>query len=91
MKYNLVRQSRKTVGIYIKNGGVEIRSPYKMSVSEIDKLIASKKMNYVKTCRFTGKTGEKTGVCRFLRFNVALAGHRISFTGRQRLHADMAG
>ena len=42
MEYTLLRQSRKTVGIYIKNGGVEIRVPHKMPKAEIDKFVASK-------------------------------------------------
>jgi len=42
MGYKLIRQSRKTVGIYIKNGAVEVRAPHGMPAQEIEKLAASK-------------------------------------------------
>ena len=42
MEYTLLRQSRKTVGIYIKNACVEVRAPHKMPKVEIDKFVASK-------------------------------------------------
>ena len=42
MEYTLIRQSRKTIGIYIKNGGVEVRAPHKVSKVEIDKFVAAK-------------------------------------------------
>ena len=42
MEYVLTRQSRKTVGLYIKNGGLEVRTPHQMPKIEIDKYVASK-------------------------------------------------
>ncbi len=40
--YTLVRMKRKTLGIYIRNGNVEVRAPLKLSKREIDRFIASK-------------------------------------------------
>ena len=42
MEYDLIRQSRKTVGLYLRNGGVEVRAPYKVPKAEIDRFVASK-------------------------------------------------
>lgn len=40
--YTLTRSKRKTVAIYIRNGGAEVRAPLKMPKREIDKFVASK-------------------------------------------------
>ena len=40
--YTLVRSRRKTLALYIRNGGVEARAPLRMPKSEIDKFVASK-------------------------------------------------
>ncbi|MCL2034361.1 MAG: M48 family metallopeptidase [Oscillospiraceae bacterium] len=40
--YSLTRSKRKTVGIYIRCGGVEVRAPLKYPRSEIDKFVSSK-------------------------------------------------
>jgi len=42
MKYTLIRQSRKTVGIYITKVGVEVRAPLRMPKAEIDAFVAEK-------------------------------------------------
>jgi len=42
MTYTLTRQPRKTIGLYIKDGGVEVRAPLKFPKSEIDRFVASK-------------------------------------------------
>ena len=43
MEYTLKRSNRKTVAIYVRNGGVEVRAPLKMPVRDIEKFVASKK------------------------------------------------
>ena len=43
INYILKYSKRKTIGLYIRNGAVEIRAPLGCPKSEIDKLIASKK------------------------------------------------
>lgn len=43
MSYTLTRQNRKTIGIYIKNGGVEVRAPLGMSQREIARFVDSKR------------------------------------------------
>ena len=40
--YTLNRSKRKTVAIYIRNGGVEVRAPLKCPKSEIDSFVSSK-------------------------------------------------
>jgi len=40
--YTITRSNRKTVAIYIKNGGAEVRAPLKMPKSDIDKFVVSK-------------------------------------------------
>ena len=42
VEYTLTRSKRKTIGLYIKDGILEIRTPLKCSQSEIDKLVAEK-------------------------------------------------
>ena len=42
MNYILNRSNRKTIGIYIINGGVEVRAPYSCPKSEIDQFVALK-------------------------------------------------
>ena len=42
IEYILTRSKRKTVALYIRNGGVEVRAPLKMPVADIDKFVASK-------------------------------------------------
>ena len=42
IEYTLTRSKRKTVALYIRSGGVEVRAPLKMPKREIDKFIASK-------------------------------------------------
>ena len=40
--YLLTRTKRKTIAIYIRNGGVEVRAPLKTPKRELDKFVASK-------------------------------------------------
>ena len=40
--YQLVRSKRRTVSIYVRNGGVEVRAPLKMPIAEIERFVASK-------------------------------------------------
>ena len=42
IEYTLTRSKRKTVALYIRSGGVEVRAPLKMPKREIDKFVASK-------------------------------------------------
>jgi predicted metal-dependent hydrolase len=42
MDYTLTRSRRRTVAIYINNGGVEVRAPLEMQKRDIDKFVASK-------------------------------------------------
>ena len=42
MDYKLTRSKRKTVALYVRNGGVEVRAPLKMPKRDIDKFVASK-------------------------------------------------
>jgi predicted metal-dependent hydrolase len=40
--YTLIRQSRKTIGLYIKEDGIEVRAPHKMPKTEIDRFVVGK-------------------------------------------------
>ena len=40
--YTFTRSKRKTIALYIRDGGVEVRAPLKMPRSAIDKFVASK-------------------------------------------------
>jgi predicted metal-dependent hydrolase len=42
MNYQLIRSKRKTIAIYIKDGGVLVRAPLRTSAKEIDQLVAAK-------------------------------------------------
>ena len=42
MEYNLIRSKRKTLGLYIRGGVLEVRAPLKMPKHEIEKFIVSK-------------------------------------------------
>ena len=41
-EYSLIRSKRKTLGLYIRGGVLEVRAPLKMPKREIEKFIASK-------------------------------------------------
>jgi predicted metal-dependent hydrolase len=38
----IIRSKRKTVALYIRDGGVEVRAPLKMPKRDIDRFVASK-------------------------------------------------
>jgi len=40
--YTLTRSNRKTIAIYIRNGGVEVRAPLRMSIRKIERFIQEK-------------------------------------------------
>ena len=40
--YTLTRSKRKTIALYVRNGGVEVRAPLKAPKRDIDKFVASK-------------------------------------------------
>lgn len=42
MDYTLTRSKRRTVALYIRTGGLEVRAPLKLPKREIDKFVASK-------------------------------------------------
>ena len=41
-KYTLVRSQRKTIALYIKDGALQVRSPQRLSIHEIEKIVLSK-------------------------------------------------
>jgi predicted metal-dependent hydrolase len=40
--YTITRSRRKTIGLYVKNGAVEVRAPLRAGKADIDKLVRSK-------------------------------------------------
>jgi len=75
--YTLIRSKRKTIALYIREGGVEVRAPLKMPKSEIDKFVISKeKWITDKLLKSTERT--------VLRKNFNLDyGSQISYRGKQ--------
>jgi len=47
VNYILTRSKRKTVALYIRNGGLEVRAPLKVSKHDIDRFVVSKE-NWIK-------------------------------------------
>jgi predicted metal-dependent hydrolase len=43
LEYKLTRQKRKTIALYIRDGGLEVRAPLKMSGTEIDRFVEQKR------------------------------------------------
>jgi predicted metal-dependent hydrolase len=43
LQYAVTRQKRKTVALYVRDGGVEVRAPLRMSKAEIDRFVESKR------------------------------------------------
>lgn len=43
MEYTLIRSNRKTLGIYIKDGRVEVRAPLKLSAAVIEAFVEEKR------------------------------------------------
>jgi predicted metal-dependent hydrolase len=43
IEYTLTRQSRKTLALYIRNGGLEVRAPFHMKKAEIDNFVEQKR------------------------------------------------
>jgi len=42
VNYNLTRSNRKSVVLYVRDNGIEVRAPLKMQRADIDKFVASK-------------------------------------------------
>jgi predicted metal-dependent hydrolase len=43
LPYAVTRQNRKTVALYVRDGGVEVRAPLRMTGAEIDRFVESKR------------------------------------------------
>ena len=93
IEYTLTRSGRKTLGIYIKNGSVEVRAPLKLSKSEIDRFVASKKNWIISKLSLSQMQAEKKkafvlhyGDKLFMRGNLyplmARDGRRAGFDGK---------
>jgi predicted metal-dependent hydrolase len=44
LEYNLIRQKRKTLALYIRDNGLEVRAPLKMPQAEIDRFAEQKRV-----------------------------------------------
>ena len=65
MQYTLTRGHRKTIGIYIKNGTVEVRAPLSVSEQELEKLLASKEKWIAENLAVSRERQEKRQEFRF--------------------------
>ena len=75
--YTLIRSNRKTVAIYIRDSGVEVRAPLKMPKSDIDRFVASKEKWIAEKLAMSNER-------RAQRESFALTyGDRISYRGKQ--------
>ncbi|MDR1330150.1 MAG: M48 family metallopeptidase [Oscillospiraceae bacterium] len=57
--YTLTRSSRKTIGLYVRNGAVEVRAPLKVPKADIDRFIRSKREWIEKTLAKSVANAEK--------------------------------
>jgi len=92
LNYTLTRSARKSVGIYIRNGIVEVRAPLKCPKSDIDKIVASKEKWITDKLAiyhereeskkaFALNYGSQIYFCGKLHSIVARAGSRAGFDG----------
>ena len=61
MDYKLTRSKRKTVAIYIRNGGVDVRAPLKTPQLDIDTFVASKEI-HTASCRHSERNGAEEAI-----------------------------
>ena len=77
MNYSLIRSKRKTIALYVRNGGLEVRAPLNMPKRDIDRFIASKE-KWVKDK--LAESGERMA----RRDSFALAyGDSVAYRGKQ--------
>jgi len=75
--YRLVRTKRKTIAIYIRYDGVEVRAPIKMPKQDIDRFVMHK-MNWIeeKTSLMQERSANRhsfnIGYCSYIRYRGAL-------------------
>jgi predicted metal-dependent hydrolase len=60
-KYDLTRSKRKTIGLYVRGGAVEVRAPLGTSRSDIDRFVQSKQTWIEKTLARSQANAEKRG------------------------------
>jgi predicted metal-dependent hydrolase len=84
-EYTLVRQKRKTVALYIKGGGLEVRAPIKLSKAEIDKFVETKRAWAEKhLAEYAEKTAQKAA------FEVNY-GNRVPYRGKEWIVGGVPG
>ena len=71
MDYTLIRSKRKTVGIYIHNGAVEVRAPLKYPKAAIDKFVVSKESWIIEKLTLSQKRMEQRQAFT-LNYNTAI-------------------
>jgi len=59
MIYTLTRSKRKTIALYIRNGGIEVRAPMRVSKREIEEFITSKEKWILKNISLQQKQENK--------------------------------
>ena len=92
--YILIRTTRKTVALYVRNGVAEVRAPLKTPTSEIEKFVASKEqwitkhlaqseLNAKQRGAFTLNYGDAAMFCGTEYPLLAESGMRIGFDGER--------
>ena len=85
IEYTLVRSNRKTIALYVKNGGVEVRAPLKMPKRAIDEFVASKE-------KWINDKLAASGERRARRENFTLTyGDSVTYRGKQYQITKKAG
>lgn len=75
--YKLNRSKRKTIAVYVRNGGVEVRAPLKVSKRDIDNFVLSKEKWITDQLMVLGKRQEQR---RAFRLDY---GCRVLYCGRE--------
>jgi predicted metal-dependent hydrolase len=57
VEYKLIRSKRKTIALYVRGGGLEVRAPLRVSKQTIDRFVASKDKWIIKK---TAELNERT-------------------------------
>jgi predicted metal-dependent hydrolase len=83
--YTLTRSNRKTIGLYVRNGSVEVRAPLKVPKADIESFVRSKQEWIEKTLARSAANAEK-------REAFALDyGGTVTYLGRERPIAARPG
>ena len=92
MSFTLIRSKRKTIAIYIRGGGVEVRAPLRMSKRDIDRFVALKERWITDKLTQSRERAEKREAFTLgYGDSVTLQGAQYAITARDGAQADFDG